>query len=203
LKWSLLGLKQDTLTYTSPQRLYRGVNILTLGIAEMVNGYSSPYWITFRQAQKHGGYIKRGERATYIVFSDKKVREIEKEDGTKEQKVYHFVKSFPVFNWDQTEGVPKKEAGLALDPDRDLIEVCDSLIAKMPNPPAYREGGSSAYYMPANQVLSHLPDRKPLVCGRVPILVHLFSLQKPDLSSSCLENTRLDQTLHRYVFSFG
>ena len=48
---------------------YRGVNILTLGIAEMVMGYSSPYWITFRQAQKHGGHIKRGEKATYIVFS--------------------------------------------------------------------------------------------------------------------------------------
>ena len=29
---------------------YRGVNILTLGIAEMVHGYPSPYWITFRQA---------------------------------------------------------------------------------------------------------------------------------------------------------
>ena len=118
---------------------YRGINILTLGIAEMVHGYSSPYWITFRQAQKHGGHIKRGEKATYIVFSDKKVREVEKEDGTKELKVYHFIKSFPVFNWDQTEGVPKKEAGLALDPDRDLIDVCDSILNEMPNPPAYRE----------------------------------------------------------------
>ena len=53
---------------------YRGVNILTLGIAEMVKSYSSSYWLTFLQAQKHGGYIKRGEKATYIVFSDKKIR---------------------------------------------------------------------------------------------------------------------------------
>ena len=135
---------------------YRGVNILTLGIAEMVCGYSSPYWITFRQAQKHGGHIKRGEKATYIVFSDKKVKEVEIEDGKKEQKVYHFIKSFPVFNWDQTEGVPKKEAGLALDPDRDLIDVCDSILNGMPNPPTYSEGGSSAYYAP-NEDLVNLP----------------------------------------------
>jgi antirestriction protein ArdC len=65
---------------------YKGVNILTLGIAEMVRGYSSPLWMTFLQANKHGGHIKKGERATYIVFSDKKVKEIEKEDGTKELK---------------------------------------------------------------------------------------------------------------------
>jgi len=63
---------------------YRGVNILTLGITEMVHGYSSPYWLTFRQAQKHAGHIRKGEKATYIVFSEKKIREVEKEDGTKE-----------------------------------------------------------------------------------------------------------------------
>ncbi len=135
---------------------YRGVNILTLGVAKMVHGYSSPYWLTFRQAKKHGGHIRKGEKATYIVFSEKKIREVEKEDGTKERKVYHFVKSFPVFNWDQTEGVPKKEAGPALDPDRDQIDVCNSILSRMPNPPAYRERGSAAYYMP-NDDLVNLP----------------------------------------------
>jgi len=138
-------------------RQYRGVNILTLGIAEMVCGYSSPYWMTFLQAQKHGGHIKRGEKATYIVFSDKKVREIEKEDGTKEQKIYHFIRSFPVFNFDQVEGVPKKETGPALDPDRDLIAVSDRILTLMSNPPAYRECGSSAYYMPKKDLVNLPP----------------------------------------------
>jgi antirestriction protein ArdC len=136
---------------------YRGINILTLGVAEMVHGYSSPYWLTFRQAQKHGGHIKKGEHASYIVFSEKKIREVEKEDGTKEQKFYHFVKSFPVFNWDQTEGMPKKEAGSSLDPDRDLIEVCDSILTKMPNPPTYRESGTAAYYMPKDDLVNLPP----------------------------------------------
>ena len=135
---------------------YRGVNILTLGIAEMIRGYSSPYWLTFRQANKHGGHIKKGEKATYIVFSDKKIREVEKEDGTKDKKIYHFIRSFPVFNWDQTEGVPQKESGSALDPDRDLIEVCDAILSGMPRPPAYRESGNSAYYVP-KQDLVNLP----------------------------------------------
>ena len=136
---------------------YRGVNILTLGIAEMVGGYSSPYWLTFRQAQKHSGHIRKGEKATYIVFSEKKFREIEKEDGTKELKTWHMVRSFPVFNFDQAEGVPKKDAGPALDPDRDLIEVCNSVLSRMQSPPAYREGGSSAYYMPKEDLMNLPP----------------------------------------------
>lgn len=135
---------------------YRGVNILTLGIAEMINGYSSPYWLTFLQANKHGGHIKKGEKATYIVFSDKKIREVEKEDGTKDKKIYRIIRSFPVFNFDQTEGVPKREIGSALDPDRDLIEVCNSILSGMPRPPAYRESGNSAYYVP-KQDLVNLP----------------------------------------------
>jgi antirestriction protein ArdC len=138
---------------------YRGVNILTLGIAEMVMGYSSPYWLTFRQAQKHGGYIRRGEKATYIVFSERKVKEVQKEDGTKEERVFHFVRSFPIFNWELTEGVPKKEAGPVLAPDRDLIEVSSAILSKMPNPPAYRESGSAAYYMPKQDVVN-LPPMK-------------------------------------------
>jgi antirestriction protein ArdC len=112
--------------------------------------------MTFLQAQKHGGHIKRGEKATYIVFSDKKVREVEKEDGINEQKIYYFIKSFPVFNWDQTEGVPRKDAGALLDPDRDLVVVCDAILSAMPNPPAYRESGSSAFYRP-NDDLVNLP----------------------------------------------
>ena len=136
---------------------YRGVNILTLGIAEMVKGYSSPYWLTYKQAQKHGGHIKKGEKATYIVFSDKKTREVEKEDGTKELKVYHIIRSFPVFNFDQTEGIPRKEVAPDLNPDRDLIEVCDSVLSRMPNPPAYRESGSSAYYVPREDLVNLPP----------------------------------------------
>jgi antirestriction protein ArdC len=136
---------------------YRGINVLTLGVAEMMQGYSSPYWLTFRQAQKHGGYIKKGEKATYIVFSERKVKEIQKEDGTKEQKVYHLVRSFPVFNWEQTTSVPKKEVAPDLDPDRDLIEVFSAILSQMPKPPQYRESRSAAYYMPREDLVNLPP----------------------------------------------
>jgi antirestriction protein ArdC len=136
---------------------YRGVNILTLGLTEMVRGYSSPFWMTFRQAQKHGGHVKGGEKATYIVFSERKVKEIQKEDGSKEERVMHFFRSFPVFNWEQTVSVPKKESCTALDSNRDLIAVCDHILSAMPNKPEYRESGSSAYYAPKKDLVNLPP----------------------------------------------
>jgi antirestriction protein ArdC len=67
------------------------------------------------------------------------------------------IRSFPVFNWDQIVGVPRKEAGQVLEPDRDLIKVCNSVLDKMPNPPAYRESGSSAYYVPKKDLVNLPP----------------------------------------------
>ena len=39
---------------------YRGINSVLLGMRE----YSSRYWVTFRQTQKLGGHVKKGEKAT-------------------------------------------------------------------------------------------------------------------------------------------
>ena len=176
---------------------YRGVNTLTLGIVEMVRGYSSPYWLTFRQAQKHGGHIRKGEKATYIVFSERKVKEIQKEDGTKEERVIHFVRSFPVFNLEQTEGVQKKEAGPALNPDRDLIDVCNSVLSGMPNQPAYRESGSSAYYMPKEDLVSLPPlEMFKSTEGYVATKFHEYA-------HSTGHETRLNRTGIMAVATFG
>ena len=43
---------------------YRGINSVLLGMRE----YSSRYRVTFKQAQKLGGNVKKGEKATPVVF---------------------------------------------------------------------------------------------------------------------------------------
>src|SRR5258708_24024373 len=43
---------------------YRGINILLLWSSE----YSSPFWLTFKQAQALKGTVRRSERGTPIVF---------------------------------------------------------------------------------------------------------------------------------------
>jgi antirestriction protein ArdC len=46
------------------QKAYRGVNVFLLHAMS----YSSPHWLTFKQAQAMGGNVKQGERATPVVF---------------------------------------------------------------------------------------------------------------------------------------
>jgi antirestriction protein ArdC len=46
------------------QKEYRGLNVLTLGS----QGYPSRFWLTFNQATKLGGRIRRGEHASPVIF---------------------------------------------------------------------------------------------------------------------------------------
>jgi antirestriction protein ArdC len=49
------------------KREYRGINVILL----WSRGFSSPYWLTFRQAGELGGNIKKGSKATRIVYAAK------------------------------------------------------------------------------------------------------------------------------------
>src|ERR1700756_4886535 len=43
---------------------YRGLNVFLLGS----QGYGSRYWLTFNQAAKLGGHIRKGERSSLVTF---------------------------------------------------------------------------------------------------------------------------------------
>ena len=43
---------------------YRGINVLLLWSSD----YSSPFWLTFKQAQELKGNVRKGEHGTPIVF---------------------------------------------------------------------------------------------------------------------------------------
>ncbi len=40
---------------------YRGINRLLLGIVAQMQGYTSPYWLTYRQANELGGHTRQSE----------------------------------------------------------------------------------------------------------------------------------------------
>ena len=82
---------------------YRGMNILMLWMAADIAGYKSGSWATYRQWVAKGGQVRRGERATPIIFY--KRFEVEptdaKDDGTRA-----FVRTSAVFNEAQIDGAP-------------------------------------------------------------------------------------------------
>ena len=80
---------------------YQGINALILQ-----DTYESPYWLTFRQAQKLGGSVRAGEKGSPIVFVDSMAQEKTTADGTIEISYRRFLKYYTVFNWEQTKNLP-------------------------------------------------------------------------------------------------
>lgn len=55
--WQTLGAQRNAKT----GRAYNGVNALYLGAAQSSGGYSTPLWLTWKQAQALGGHVKQDE----------------------------------------------------------------------------------------------------------------------------------------------
>jgi antirestriction protein ArdC len=127
------------------KKQYRGINTFLLALA----GYGSQYWLTYRQAQALGGNVRRGERGTKIVFWKFDKYETETADGETENRTSAFLRYYTVFNLEQTEGL---KALLALPPARP-IESAETIIAGMPNAPAY-ERGFLACYTPSTDTVT-------------------------------------------------
>lgn len=87
---------------------YTGINILVLWATAAEKGYASPYWMTFKQAIAMKGSIRKGEKATQVVYADKFTKEEPDESGQLQTRVIPFLKSYNVFNVSQIEGLPEK-----------------------------------------------------------------------------------------------
>jgi antirestriction protein ArdC len=123
------------------ERPYSGENLVLL-FAE----YGSPYWLTWHQIQKLNGRVKKGEKASYVVFW--KLQDITKEEtndkGTVEIKNVQipFLRYYLVWNLEQTEGIKEKASN-------QKIKTCDEIITGAPVLPII-EPGLRASYNPAS-----------------------------------------------------
>ena len=129
--------------------VYRGINPILLSC----NAFSSPYWVTFKQAKALGGTVKRGERGTPIVFW--KIIEREQPKNGEDDR-YFVLQKFTVFNTEQTEGiyVPKAQPR-GFDPIAD----CEKVISAYKDPPSIVHGGGQACYLPSRDLI-RLPARQ-------------------------------------------
>lgn len=127
---------------------YRGINPFLLGITAWGKGYESAFWMTYRQAKGRGGHVRKGEKATTIVFW-KQWTVDDRDPDTKEpiRKTIPVMRAYSVFNAEQTADVeyPKPDDELI---DFSPIERCESVVSGMPNPPTIETGGHQPGYRP-------------------------------------------------------
>ncbi|MEM7303884.1 MAG: zincin-like metallopeptidase domain-containing protein [Pseudomonadota bacterium] len=105
---------------------YKGINVLLLWIAAQEHGFAAAHWMTYKQAKKEGGQVRKGERSTRIIFYSTIEREV---DGQDDPQVIPFVKSYNVFNADQIDGLPEKFRPIPADLGTAPIERIENFFA--------------------------------------------------------------------------
>ncbi|WP_053158232.1 ArdC family protein [Pseudomonas sp. Pf153] len=95
------------------QRPYSGINLPLLWAEARLQGFVQDRWLTFNQAKKAGGHIRKGEHSTLAVLYKPMEREEQTESGQAvldengQPKVIHFgiLRTHFLFNIEQTEGL--------------------------------------------------------------------------------------------------
>lgn len=135
-------------TSMSTNKPYRGINAFLLGLSP----YASPWWGTYRQIQEFGGQVRKGERATQVVFWKRLTVGTTAEEraaGRGNTKQIPLLRHFSVFNAEQCDGLPTRYA--AAEPraiDFDPIAEAEAIISGYPSPPKIHHRGDRAYYVP-------------------------------------------------------
>ena len=107
---------------------YEGINLFLLSLSH----YSSPYYLSFKQVEELGGNVKKGEKATQVVFWKLNQYTKQNEQGETETKNVPLLRYYNVFNLEQCENVTIKEkpAPEITYNENEIIENAENLIAE-------------------------------------------------------------------------
>ncbi|MHB8252926.1 MAG: ArdC family protein [Acidiferrobacter sp.] len=163
---------------------YSGINVLMLWSASLNHGYTSPYWLTYKQASDKGGQVRKGEHSTLCVF----YKPWQSEDtnaatGETETTKGAILKSFRVFNLDQIDGIERP----APEPRAPFLAIEDAERILAASPAPIHTGGTQAFYRPATDSI-HLPAREAFINPEA-----FYSVALHELTHSTGHSSRLDR----------
>ncbi|MHB0952106.1 MAG: ArdC family protein [Allorhizobium sp.] len=137
---------------------YSGINILLLWSEAVSRGFSSPTWMTFRQATELGGHVRKGETGSTVVYANR-LRKLETaENGDEVERDIPFLKAYAVFNVEQIDDLPDEyrpspveDAGTNLE----RIAAADAFFSA--TGALIRHGGTKAFYAPDSDAIQMPP----------------------------------------------
>ena len=133
---------------------YRGINPFLLA----PQGYGSRYWLTYYQANKLGGHIRKGEHSSIVTFWKVGTEKTVVDAAGNERKSRPFLlRYYRVFNVEQTEGIAEKLGLGNASPRTPSLDQCEAIVAGMPNCPAITQDGR-AWYRPSTDTVG-IPSR--------------------------------------------
>jgi antirestriction protein ArdC len=140
------------------KKAYRGINQLLLDLTAMSEGYTSPYWLSFKQAKEMGGQVRKGEKSTLITFWSM----IDKDKSDPDSEKFRLLRYYRVFNVAQVDGLEDKIPSKSNDQAFDPIETAEAIWRGFENPPVLTHGGDRAAYAPSLDTIM-MPDHKQFV----------------------------------------
>lgn len=137
-------------------RAYRGINAFIL----WSHGDADMRYLTYRQARQLGGFVRKGERGTGVIFwKPTKYTKRDAVTGEESEKGSVLMRFYTVFNVAQCDGLtfpkarqPEEPAPAPLSPPELVAEVKEALGVSLGH------GGDRAYYAPA---LDHIQMPAP------------------------------------------
>lgn len=136
---------------------YRGINTLLLWMEAEDRGFSSPYWMTYRQAEVFKGQVRKGEKCSHAVLyktltpaegtvGEEAIDDLSgSEGGTKTRRL---LRQYAIFNADQIDGLPERYYPVSNASGRIPESAHQSQLEALFNriPAIVRHNGYRAYY---------------------------------------------------------
>jgi antirestriction protein ArdC len=134
---------------------YHGINVPALWAAASEKGYTSGWWGSYKQWLQVGGQVRRGEKASPIVFW-KKIQKTLEDQATGETRTETFpiARPWSLFNAEQQDGWTEPEPPKPESP-AEVIEHVRRFIAN--TLAEIRSGGERAYYNVAGDYIQMPP----------------------------------------------
>jgi antirestriction protein ArdC len=155
MPWHTSGRYAFSPINATSKKPYRGINTVCLWAAAQANGYERGEWATYQQWQDKGAQVRKGEKATLVVFwkfaNDSGESQ---EDGTEAGRSrLLFTRGYSVFNAAQVDGyTPKADEDLAM-PER--IAHAEAFFGAIGAD--LRHGGNQAFYAPSTDHIQMPP----------------------------------------------
>ena len=168
---------------------YRGSNIVSLWVAAAVNDWEDNRWITFNEAKKRGGSVKKGSKGTQIVNWSPVKKNVEQPDGSMKEEVAFMRPSvYTVFNVEQTEGVQDLPEPELMEPVP-ILEAETAVLDRYKDaPPISNKLQDAAFWRPStDEIVMPLREQFSDVGEYIATLFH-------ELTHSTGHKNRLDRS---------
>jgi antirestriction protein ArdC len=157
MPWHTSGKFAFSPINVTSKKPYRGINTVCLWAAAQARGYERGEWATYQQWQERKAQVRKGEKATTVVFwkfanSAAKTQE-DGEEHTASSSRLLFTRGYSVFNAAQVDGYTPKA-----DPDTPIeqrIESAEQFFGRINARVAHQ--GNRAFYSPDSDSITLPP----------------------------------------------